>query len=93
MDLGDLDCSLIKASYRLIEEIHTFVHKESAIEFMKSLTKTDERVAQIANYYHQINESIAPFQVRVPQMLALLCNLTFHFADCIVCHSGLADAK
>jgi hypothetical protein len=45
------------------------VHKEAATEFMKSLTKTDDRIAQIAAYYHQLNASVALFQVRIAKSL------------------------
>jgi len=46
------------------------VQNETVTEFMKSLTKTDERIAQIAAYYRRLDASVASFQVRDAQILA-----------------------
>jgi len=48
----------------LLDDISTFVQNETATEFMKSLTKTDDRIAQIAAYYRRLDASVASFQVR-----------------------------
>jgi hypothetical protein len=37
---------------------------------MKSLTKTDDRIAQIAGYYRELDASVASFQVPVAYTLA-----------------------
>lgn len=47
----------------LLDSICTFVQKETDTEFMKSLSKKDDRIAQIEAYYHQLDASVASFQV------------------------------
>jgi cytochrome c553 len=47
-----------------LDDICTFAQKESEMGFMKSLAKKDDRIAQIDAYYHQLDASVASFQVR-----------------------------
>jgi len=54
-----------RSSRSLLDDIYAFAHKETATEFMKSLTKTNDRIAQIAAYYHQLDASVTSFQARI----------------------------
>ena len=45
------------------------MQQETATEFMKSLTKTNDRIAQIESYYRELDASVVSFQVRVAYTL------------------------
>ena len=72
------------------------MQKETATEFVKSLTKTDDRIAQIAGYHRRLNTSVASFQVHVFHKFLTVCQLMLRlsFTDYIAFrYLRLAGAK
>jgi hypothetical protein len=80
----------------LLNEISQFVQKETAAGFMKSLSEKGDRIAQIDNYYRQIETSIASFQVSLVYKMCrpVECNCALRCIDLGTCeHPRLAAAK
>jgi hypothetical protein len=60
------------------------VNKETATEFMKSLIQTNDRIAQIASYYDELNASAALFHVCIAKTLAPQFALSFFYSQITV---------
>ena len=49
-------------SYRLLEEISTFVEKDASCVFLKLLFTKDQRIAKIDGYHTRITTLVTVFQ-------------------------------
>jgi hypothetical protein len=81
---------------RLLNEIAQFIQKETTIGFMKSLYAKGDRIAQIEDYYRQIEVSVVSFQVclNVIQGHPVERKCASRYIDLGTCeHSRLAATK
>jgi hypothetical protein len=62
--LGRFSLIWTPAIASILVSVYNFVQKESDAGFMKSLSKKDERIAQIDEYYRQLSAFVASFEVR-----------------------------